>query len=204
MAENDYLTAYIEAAMKERDGMGMSMEPYNVREYAYNAGRMAADIADAFTRGIADRNKELAEERAAEAAKDAPPPTLPAEEDEEEGGICGQCWCNDCFMLEECDAFPPSTDGIRPAPCAECNAKDCAPLLPKVRPPECGTYKKMPPDCAACWCMSCQHYEDCIVDKPGFDAESKPCPCDGCEQGMRYQPKEKPPTCGRFEKKPKK
>lgn len=141
MAENDYLTACIEAALNERAGM----EPDNVRERAYKAGRMVADMVDAFTRGIADRNKELAEERAAEAAKNAVPPLL-AEEDEE-GGICGQCWCNDCFMLEECDAFPPSTDGIRPAPCAECNAKDCAPLLPKVRPPECGTYKKKPPTC---------------------------------------------------------
>jgi len=56
---------------------------------------------------------------------------------------------------------------------------------------------KTPKRCLECWCNECAEFEDCIVEKEGYDPASKPCPCDGCKKGMRYMPKEKPP-CEKF------
>lgn len=114
--------------------------------------------------------------------------------------ICRKCWCNTCTkLLDGCDAFPPSPDGSRPLPCAECRAKDCAPLMPKVHPAECGTYESVPEDCAACWCSECSNFEQCRVSKAGYDPDAGLCPCVGCEPGMIYMPQETPPTCGQFQ-----
>lgn len=169
--------------------------------YGYAAGRALAALIDGWQRGLADGRAEIEAANGTAVAEEEPQPPANTAQAEENEGVCGKCWCNSCFMLETCDAFQPSPDGIRSPPCAECNAKDCAPLMPKARPAECGSYKPIPEDCAACWCHECASFEECVVDKKGYAPESKPCPCDGCKKGMRYMPKEKPPTCGRFAEK---
>lgn len=161
----------------------------------YIAGRTAAIVADGFTRGISEGNAEITKKRAGTAQKEAVQPHDSAEE-----SICRKCWCNTCAkLLDGCDAFPPSPDGSSPLPCAECRAKGCAPLMPKVRPAECGTYESIPEDCAACWCAECANFEQCRVSKAGYDPKVGLCPCVGCEPGMIYMPQETPPTCGQFQ-----
>ncbi len=55
--------------------------------------------------------------------------------------------------------------------------------------------------CETCWCNTCGNFDDCIVDIPGYDLESEPCPCDGCVNGgPPYAPKPTPPPCGRYVK----
>lgn len=159
-------------------------------EEFYALGRMLGFFAAAFADGYCRGQQEYSE--FAEQAEAVTPP-----EEAPEGGVCAHCWCNTCAKLDVCDAFAASDD-LRPAPCAECNTKDEAPLMPRARPAECGTYEKMPKDCRACWCKVCAAFEGCVVDNPDYDPESKPCPCDGCKSGKRYMPKEEPPTCGRF------
>lgn len=126
---------------------------------------------------------------------------------------CLACWCNSCAKLEDCTAFPAS-DGITPPPCAECGENEI--IMPVGAHPECGEYepsaealengKAIEPEsgdlirvsCLACWCRDCRNWDDCVVEKAGFDASTKPCPCDGCEGAERYMPREKPPTCGKY------
>lgn len=142
----------------------------------YIAGRTAAIVKDGFTH-----------------------PEQPYDPTNKES-VCRNCWCNTCAkLLDGCDAFPPSPDGARPLPCAECRAKDCAPLMPKVRPAECGTYESVPEDCAACWCAECANFEQCRVSKAGYYPEAGLCPCVGCEPSMIYMPQQTPPTCGQFQ-----
>lgn len=102
----------------------------------YIAGRTTAIVADSFTRGVAAGHAAIAEQ-GAEVPKKEPVQS----HDSEKESICRKCWCNTCAkLMDGCDAFPPSPDGSYPLPCAECQAKDCAPLMPKVRSAECGTY----------------------------------------------------------------
>ena len=142
--------------------------------------------------------------------KDAPPPS--EGEDKEQ---CAACWCNSCAKLEDCTAFP-AADGITPPPCAAC--WDNNPLVPVCGHPECGEYtpsvealesgvaldpedgSKIRVACLACWCRDCGNFEDCTVEKEGYEPESKPCPCDGCggAQQQRFMPRETPPTCGKY------
>lgn len=128
------------------------------------------------------------------------PPEAPAEDTE--GGTCIRCWCNECANINDCDAFPPSDDGIRPAPCAACNQSASPfPLMPKSAPAECGTFTAIPERCKACWCAECGAFENCVVEKDGFDPSVKPCPCDGCAPGAKaWMPKENPP-CEHFTKR---
>ena len=161
-------------------------------EALYEMGRAAGFLAAALVAGYFQGQRDF-DAYAEQAAATTTPPT-----EEAEGGVCAHCWCNTCAKLEVCDAFATS-DGLRPAPCAECNAKDEAPLMPRSRPAECGTYEEMPRDCRACWCKVCANFEECVVDNPDYDPESKPCPCDGCKAGKQYMPKAEPPTCGRYE-----
>lgn len=165
------------------------IKPEDFSTLGYEMGRMAAAFIDGFIKGYADHKT----------AVDTPAPD-PVEEQEAEPeetqiSICRACWCNTCAKLEECDAFPASNDGIKPPPCAACPDNEEAPLMPRSTPAECGTYEEIPEDCRACWCKGCANFEDCIVEKEGYNPASQPCPCDGCKKGERYMPKEKPPTC---------
>lgn len=126
---------------------------------------------------------------------------------------CARCWCNSCAKLDDCAAFPAS-DGITPPPCAAC--WDYNPLVSVGAHPECEEYEPsaealesgtaIDPEsgetirvaCLACWCRDCANFEDCTVEKDGFDVSSEPCPCDGCKGAERYMPREKPPTCGNY------
>lgn len=54
-----------------------------------------------------------------------------------------------------------------------------------------------PKDCCNCWCDECAELDECVVEKEGFSNESRPMPCDGCNKGMRFMPKENPP-CEKF------
>lgn len=167
----------------------------NLAQAGYIAGRAAAIVANSFMHGVAAGRAAIAEQEAKESKKEAVQPHDPVEE-----SICRECWCITCEkLLDGCDAFPPSPDGACPTPCAECRAKDCAPLMPKVRPAECGTYVSVPEDCAACWCAECANFEQCRVSKAGYDPKVGLCPCVGCEPGMIYMPQETPPTCGQFQ-----
>lgn len=161
----------------------------------YITGHAAAIVADSFRRGISVGRAEITEMRTGEVQKESVQPC-----DLTEGSVCRECWCNTCDkLLNGCDAFPPSLDGTCHNPCAECRSKDCAPLMPKVHPAECGTYRSVPEDCAACWCVECANFEQCRVSKAGYYPEVGLCPCVGCEPGMIYMPQEKPPTCGQFQ-----
>lgn len=128
-----------------------------------------------------------------------PSPAPQAPEDEAEGGICKNCWCDTCARVDVCDAFSRSS-GLTPPPCAACPQDATAPLMPRSAPAECGTYEDMPKDCKACWCKECGGFEDCVVEKDGFDPNSDICPCDGCHKGQRYMPKENPP-CEHYTKR---
>lgn len=49
-------------------------------------------------------------------------------------------------------------------------------------------------DCRACWCDSCQRIEECELHREGEVPDGvRPFPCLGCENGMRFRPKEEPP-----------
>lgn len=162
----------------------------------YIAGRTAAIVKDGFTHGVADGCAAIATKRTGEIKDEPEQPYDPTNKE----SVCRNCWCNTCAkLLDGCDAFPPSPDGARPLPCAECQAKDCAPLMPKVRPAECGTYESVPEDCAACWCAECANFEQCRVSKAGYYPEAGLCPCVGCEPSMIYMPQQTPPTCGQFQ-----
>lgn len=102
-------------------------------EEIFTMGRALGFVAAAFVAGYF-RGKKDYDAFAERAARTETPPT-----EEPEGGACAHCWCNTCVKLDVCDAFNASDD-LRPAPCAECNAKDEAPLMPRARPAECGTY----------------------------------------------------------------
>jgi len=52
---------------------------------------------------------------------------------------------------------------------------------------------EIPDDCKRCWCNECANFDNCIVPIEGYDIESEPCPCDGCQKGQRYMPKENSP-----------
>lgn len=152
------------------------------------AGRAFAIFYQAFMDGFADQYGCPRPSTAPEVAEDA-----------EEGGLCARCWCDTCAKVDDCDAFPPG-DGIRPRPCAACPDDATAPLMPRNAPAECGTYENMPKDCVACWCKECGAFEDCVVEKDGYDPSGKPCPCDGCTNGHRFMPKENPP-CDKYTKR---
>lgn len=133
--------------------------------------------------------------------------------DDETAAHCAPCWCNSCDKLDNCAAFPAS-DGITPPPCAACGVHET--IMPVAVPPECGEYvpsaealehgKTIDPEdgqiirvaCLACWCRDCANFEACIVEKDGYDHQTKPCPCDGCKGAERYMPREKPPKCGNY------
>lgn len=168
-------------------------DPKAFEEIGYEAGRAFAALFDGFLRGVEDCRAGLDDGGGVEFVEDKPEP--PPQEGEE--NVCRACWCDTCAKIDECDAFPP-VDGIRPPPCAECEAKNAAPIMPRSKPAECGTYERVPKDCRACWCHGCANFEDCVVEKAGYDPSSKPCPCDGCSKGERYMPKEEPPTCGKY------
>lgn len=53
--------------------------------------------------------------------------------------------------------------------------------------------EETPKDCINCWCNECAELEECVVEKEGYTNDSRPMPCDGCNKGMRYMPKENPP-----------
>jgi len=170
------------------------VKPEDFSALGYEMGRMAAAFLEGFWRGYRDYD-------AGSSAPASSEPDIQEEASEEaETDICRWCWCNTCLKLEECDAFPASVDGIRPPPCAACPDNAKTPLMPRNAPAECGTYEAVPKDCQACWCKGCENFENCIVEKEGYDPDSQPCPCDGCKKGERYMPKEKPPTCEYYTK----
>lgn len=105
-------------------------------EELFTMGRTLGFAAAAFVAGYFRGKKDYNAFAEQAAGHEETPPT-----EEPEGGVCAQCWCNTCAQLYVCDAFNAS-DGLRPAPCAECEAKDEAPLMPMARNAECGTYKE--------------------------------------------------------------
>lgn len=48
-------------------------------------------------------------------------------------------------------------------------------------------------DCINCWCNECEEIDQC-EDK--LNNNIRPMPCVGCNHGMRFMPKEKPPCIG--------
>ncbi|EQB20045.1 hypothetical protein UNSWDHB_2631 [Dehalobacter sp. UNSWDHB] len=47
-------------------------------------------------------------------------------------------------------------------------------------------------DCRTCWCDSCQRIEECELHLEGQLPDGiRPFPCLGCENGMRFRPREK-------------
>ena len=105
-------------------------------EELFALGQVAGFAAAAFVAGFFRGQKDYDAFAEQAAGHEETPPA-----EEPEGGVCAQCWCNTCAKLDNCDAFTASDD-LRPAPCAECNTKDEAPLMPRCRPAECGTYQE--------------------------------------------------------------
>lgn len=54
-------------------------------------------------------------------------------------------------------------------------------------------------DCRRCWCDSCDKIDTCQTTRPGLEpaeGDTRPFPCMGCFDGMRFRPKEKSPCSG--------